>query len=585
MKINNNHTINLLKTILKRLAPPPNLTIHQWADRFRVLSKESSAEPGKWKTEVTPYMIEILETIADKKIKISTLMTSAQVGKSETLNNVFGYYAHLDPSPIIFIQPTVEMAQSYSRERIAPMIRDTPVLARIFENPRKRDSGNTVSKKSFPGGYVVFVGANSPSSLASRPIKIVLADEIDRFPVSAGKEGDPLELVEKRTTTFWDSKKIRVSTPTIQGISRIEKSYNESSMEVWCLPCPACGHLNELDFERIKWEDLNEVVMECEECGSYHDERAWKKEKQLNGKWVSKNPNIKDHRGFHLNEFASPWKTWNEIIDDYKQVKDDPERLITFWNTSLGLPFVINLNEIIDYEILYNRRENYKAEVPAGSDILTAGIDVQDNRIETEVVAWNQEGENWGIEYKIFPGNPELDDVWNDLKNYLAREFEGEDGTKKRLSLSFIDTGGHHTDRTYDFVNENIAELKVIGIKGRGGEGVSVHNGFRRTKCNKIDLLSLGVNALKDMTYASLKIDTPGPKYCHFPLDLSRGYGADYFKMLTSEVKEADGKTIVWKKIRDRNEALDIRNYARAAFEMVRYSIGQSPQEDERTFE
>lgn len=582
----NEHTIRLLNLILKRLAPPPNLTIQQWADCHRILSKESSAEPGKWRTETTPYMFEVLNAITDKKIKITTLMTSAQVGKSETLNNIFGYYAHLDPSPIILIQPTVEMAQSYSRERIAPMIRDTPVLAELFENPRKRDSGNTVSKKSFPGGYVVFVGANSPSSLASRPIKIVLADEIDRFPLSAGKEGDPLELVEKRTTTFWDSKKIRVSTPTIQGISRIEKSYNESSMEVWCLPCPSCGHLNELDFERIQWEGLDEVVLECEECYSLHNEREWKKQKQLNGKWIAKNPDVKDHRGFHLNEFASPWKTWGEIIEDYKKVKDDPERLITFWNTSLGLPYVINLNEIIDYELIYNRREEYNAEVPEGVEVLTGGIDVQDSRIEIEVVGWDKEGESWGIEYKVFPGNPALDDVWANLETYLNKEFQHEDGTKRKLALSFIDTGGHHTDRTYDFVNKNFSELKVIGIKGQGGVNVSVHNGFRRTKCNKIDLLSIGVNALKDMTYASLKVEEVGPKYCHFPLDLTKGYGMDYFKMLTAEVKEVKDKSIVWKKIRERNEALDMRNYSRAAFEMIRYSLYQhEEEEDERSFD
>lgn len=234
-------TIRLLSKIASIVAPPPKLTVSEWADKHRVLSKESSAEHGKWNTDRAPYQREIMDSINDPETDEVVVMSSAQVGKSEILNNIVGYHIYYDPSPMLFMQPTLEMAEAYSKDRIAAMIRDTPTLAKKVNDPKAKDGNNTILQKKFPGGHLTLVGANSPASLASRPVRIILADEVDRFPVSAGTEGDPLNLAQKRTKTFWNYKWISVSTPTIKGASRIESEYEESTMEQWCVSCPSCG--------------------------------------------------------------------------------------------------------------------------------------------------------------------------------------------------------------------------------------------------------------------------------------------------------------------------------------------------------
>ena len=244
----NKRTKQFFKELVKILQPPENLDIQEWADLYRILPKEGAAESGKWVTARTPYMIEIFKCMTDIETESITMMTGAQIGKTELLLNILGRYMHIDPCPILMVQPTVDDARAFSQERVAPMIRDTKVLRKIVIN-------DTVQQKSFYGGYVRFVGSNSPSGLASRPIRITLLDEVDRFPVSSGAEGSPVELAEKRTTTFINKKKIRTSTPTIANKSAIERLMNESTYEEWCLPCPHCNEHTSLEFENLKWEN------------------------------------------------------------------------------------------------------------------------------------------------------------------------------------------------------------------------------------------------------------------------------------------------------------------------------------------
>lgn len=215
-------TVELFAEVLSKLRPPPPLTVSQWADRYRVLSAESSAEPGRWHTEKAPYQRAIMDAIGDPHVRSVVVMSAAQIGKTDAfILNPLGYYMDYAPCPVMCMQPTLDMGQTLSKDRIAPMIRDTPRLTGLVDT-KSRYAGNTVMKKNFPGGHITIVGANSPSSLASRPIKVLLADEIDRYPKSAGTEGDPLDLAKKRQTTFWDYKTVMVSTPTIKGDSRIE---------------------------------------------------------------------------------------------------------------------------------------------------------------------------------------------------------------------------------------------------------------------------------------------------------------------------------------------------------------------------
>ena len=569
------HTKRLIENIVKEvLAPAEDLTVAEWADKYRILSRESAAEAGKWDTNRTPYMKEILMCISDIETKKITMMCSAQIGKTEMLLNVLGRYMHLDPCPILFVQPTVDDAKSFSKERVEPMIRDTTILKKLISKTNKREEG-TVQEKMFPGGYVRFVGANSPSGLASRPIRITLLDEIDRFPLSARKEGDPVKLAERRTNNFYDSKNIRVSTPTDDATSKIQLLYLASSQEEWCLPCPVCGEYQPLDFEQIKYLDLEEPELECKFCGHSSQEKEWKSKRQLNGKWIAKFPVEKEHRGFHLNALASPWVTWKEIVKEFLEVKDDDFQYRTFMNTVLGKTFSVNLEAAMDYEAIYETREDYGAELHDDVIILTAGVDVQDNRLEVEVVGWGYEYESYGIMYRDFPGDPGKEEVWQQLDTFLKKKFYFKNKKYLMIAATLIDSGGHHTGSVYKYVYKK-EKRGIYAIKGQGAWGVNILNGFRKTTkkgAPQINLLSLGVNALKDLTYSRLSI-LEGAGKCHFPKASTQGYGIDYFKGLTAEVKVKKstprGMKIAWEILDGRrNEPLDLRNYNTAAIELI----------------
>ena len=296
-------TLELFKRVADVLAPPPILKISEWADCYRRLSAESSAEPGRWSTDRTPFQREIMDCVTETNVEDIVIMSSSQVGKTEIILNIVAYFVDYDPSPMIVVQPTDTLAQAFSKDRLDTMIRDTPRLQKKISDAKSRDSNNTILHKKFPGGHITMIGANAPSNLASRPIRIVLCDEVDRYPVSAGKEGDVVNLVEKRTNNFWNRKKIKVSTPTIKGQSRIEQEYYSSSMGEWCVPCPCCGTYQPYAWGRIHFED---VTMECNHCYERFTKVEWSEGK---GKWIHAHPNSKK-RGFHLNELASPWRRW-----------------------------------------------------------------------------------------------------------------------------------------------------------------------------------------------------------------------------------------------------------------------------------
>jgi len=565
MKILGKHTIHLIENIVKdTLAPPEDLTIAEWADKYRVLSRESAAEAGKWETDRTPYMKAIFDCVTDSITKSITIMSSAQVGKTELLLNILGRYMHLDPCPILFVQPTVDDAKSFSKERVEPMLRDTKILKTLVDKVNKRETG-TVQEKMFPGGYVRFVGANSPSGLASRPIKITLLDEVDRFPLSAKKEGDPVKLAERRTNNFYDSKKIRVSTPTDDATSKIQLLYLAGSQEEWSLPCPYCGEYQALEFEQLKYQDLVEPEFECKFCG----------ESAAESEWIAKFPKEKENRSFHLNALASPWVSWKEIIAEYLNVKDDDFQYKTFINTVLGKTFTVNLDSAMDYEAIYETREDYGAELHDNVVILTAGVDVQDNRLEVEVVGWGYGYESYGIIYRDFPGDPGKEEVWLKLDAFLRKKFKYKNGKSLMIAATLIDSGGHHTGSVYKYVHKK-EKRGIYAIKGQGSWGVNILNGFRKTTKKgtpSINLLSLGVNALKDLTYSRLSI-LNGPGKCHFPKSSTQGYGIDYFKGLTAEVKVKKstprGMKIAWEILQGRrNEPLDLRNYATGAVELI----------------
>lgn len=561
-----NKTVSLFKKIVKILEPPPNLKVSEWADTYRRLSSESSAEPGQWRTDRAPYQRGIMDAVNDPNIETIVVMSSAQVGKSEILLNTLGYFIDYDPAPILFIQPTIDMAEDFSKNRVAPMLRDTPRLRGKVKDAKSKDSGNTLLLKQFSGGFVAIGGANSPAGLASRPIRILLADEVDRYPVSAGTEGDPLNLAAKRTTTFWNKKKIYVSTPTIKDASRIEAEYEDSTMEQYCYACPNCGELQPLTWGQIRFDD---VTMECKSCRERYGEFEWKTQPAV---WIAR----KEHqtkRGFHLNEFYSPWKRWEEIIEDFKDAKTKGPEVLKVWvNTALGETWE-EQGETADEDMLIKRRERYNDDLTNNVLVLTAGVDVQDDRLEIEVVGWGVDKESWGIEYKAFYGDPGQDAVWNQLDEYLSRQWKYADGSGLLISCTCIDSGGHFTTEVYKFCKAR-EHRRIFAIKGQGGPGIPLVGKATRTNRMKAALFSLGVDTGKELIMSRLKVEFEGPGYCHFPIEDTKGYDEGYFKGLTSEKRviryyKGRPRTEWIKKSGTRNEPLDLRNYATAALEIL----------------
>lgn len=585
MKMNSNQfkTISLFHNIAKTLAPPPKLLVSDWADTYRRLSPEASAEPGQWHTDRAEFQREIMNAVNDASIQDIILKFSAQVGKTEIILNICGYFMDYEPTSIMVIQPTIEMGQTFSKDRLAPMIRDTDVLKAKVKEPRTKDSENTILHKKFPGGHITIAGANSPSSLASRPIRILLCDEIDRYPVSAGSEGDPVKLGEKRTTTFWNRKKIKVSTPTIAGFSKIDKEFMLGTQEEWSVQCPCCGRFQPYEFKRILFET---VEMKCLYCEESFSERDWKSQSH---KWIAANPNVKRKRSFHLNELCSPWKHWEEIIEDFRNANDDlkktgsTEALKVFVNTSLGETWE-EKGDGADDEKLLKQRETYSAEIPDGVLLITAGVDVQDDRLEVEIAGWARGYESWGIYKKVINSDPQKEETWKELEELYDTEMYFKNGTGLMIAAMCIDTGGHHTNMVYKFVQDMAKKNKrIYGIKGYSNTpGIPLI--YKKTKVDiknsrgivvdHTDIYILGVDSGKEDIISRLKLTEPGPGYCHFPDNKERGYNQTYMKGITSEEKVTklvkNKLKIMWvKKSGIRNEPLDLRNYAYAAVEIL----------------
>ncbi len=578
-------TTKLFTKSLKTVASPPKLTVSRWADRYRKLSSENAAEPGQWRTDRAPYQREIMDSVTDPKIEKVVVMSSSQVGKSEIINNTIGCYIDIDPGPLLMIQPTIEIAQDYSKRRITPMITDTEVLAQKVADSKTRDLNNTILMKVFPGGFLAMGGANSPAGLASRPIRVLLCDEVDRYPDSAGGEGDPIALAEKRTITFWNRKKIFVSTPTDKNTSRIEAEYEIGTQEKWCVECPKCGKyhfivLRDIQFKYDKHEKNNkityvvhEVKWRCPSCLEEFDERTMKKQP---AEWISDNPTALENgvRSFWLNSFVSPWYSWKRIIQEFLESKNDPEKFKVFVNTVLGETWE-ERGEIEDESVLLERREEYPADLPEGVLILTLAADTQDDRLEYEVIGWGHGEESWGIEKGIIWGKPDDKSTWQQLDDKLNKIWNFADGTGLVIACACIDSGGHYTEEVYKYCGQRVNK-RVFAIKGEGGSGIPLVYKISRNNKYKLPLILLGVDSGKTTTMQRLKIKKQGPKYCHFPVQEERGYDQIYFKGMISEkqvIRKVKGQIVTsWENIAKdkRNEPLDLRVYNLAALSLLK---------------
>ena len=577
-----NTIADLARYTYSMFRPPVLQSVSEWADANRVLVSESSAEPGAWRTDRAPYQREIMDSFTQPGIWQIVIMASAQVGKSEIELNMMGCAIDNDPGPMLYIQPTDKVAEDYSKRRIQPMINACPTLREKVFKQKGRDSANTITMKTFPGGSLTIIGANSPADLSSKPVRYIFMDETDRFPASAGTEGDPQELAERRTETYRHYRKIiKTSTPTIKGRSKIETDYMNGTQEEWHTECPHCHSFNFIKFTDIKFDKeeyknergnvdyrVKRVDWQCPSCKELIPEHVVKRQP---AKWVSKNPKALDNgiRSFRLNAFMSPWSDWKDIVWKFLKAHKDPEKLQTFYNTILGETWEIHTNSGLD-EALYKRREHYDAEVPTGVLLLTMGVDTQDNRLEYEVVGWDRNGQSWGISRGIIPGRADAPGVWEEVDGLLDREWKLKNGMKMKILASFIDSGGHFTTDIYRECAKRQTK-RIWPIKGEGGEGKQYCRPMKKSAGkNEGVKFIIGVDDGKAGIMYEAGNPEPGPNYMHFPINYRAGYDMEFFRGLISEqmvMHRRNGRSVVgWEKIYERNEPLDCRNYARAAY-------------------
>lgn len=566
-------TDHLDDVIAQSLRPPPKLTVSEWADKYRQLSRESSAVSGQWSTSKAEYQRGMMDAVSDPRYETVVLMTCAQIGKTELVNNVIGYHIHQDPAPILVVHPTVEMANAWSKDRLSPAIRDTPVLTRLIADPKSRDSGNTVLHKSFTGGRVTASGANSPASLASRPCRLILMDEVDRFPLSAGSEGDPVGLAKRRSATYYNRKIVLVSTPTETGSSRIAAAYEESDQRKYFVPCPHCGEHQVLKWSNVKWNDNDPSSAHyvCDECGSVWTEldrsRAIRR-----GEWRATAEAKGKVAGFHLNGIYSPWTRLEDAVQDFLTSKSDPMRLRTFVNTFLGETFDSERGEQLDETDLINRAEDWDGDIPEEVLLITAGVDTQDDRLEVELIGWGRGEESYSLAYHTLYGDPSTAELWLRLDDVLKTPFIHPITGEMICRSACVDSGGHYTQQVYNYCRTRVGR-RIFAIKGVGGEGRPIVGRPSKSNIGKVNLFPVGVDTAKEVVMARLRIKEPGEGYCHFPT----GRSEEYYRMLTSEkrvVKYYKGRPKnEWVKTRTRNEALDCRVYGTAALSILNLNL------------
>ena len=573
------------------LRPPPQLTVSQWAEQHRVLGTRASSEPGPWRTSRTPYLREIMDTLsAVHPARRVVFMKGAQVGATEGGNCWLGYIMHHVPAPVLAVQPTVELAKRFSRQRIDPLVEETPALRQRVAPARARDSGNTQLSKEFPGGILVLTGANSAVGLRSMTARFLFLDEVDAYPGDVDGEGDPIALAEARARTFgWRRKIYLVSTPTIAGVSRIEREFAATDQRRYFLPCPACGHAQWLRFERLRWEwgSPQSAAYHCQDC-DHRIEEHHKTAMLAAGRWQPTAEARDPHAvGFHISALYSPvgWLSWEQIARDWEAAQGDARAIKTFKNTVLGETWQ-EPGEAPDWQRLYDRREQWApATVPQGGLFLTAGVDVQRDRLEASVWAWGVGKQSWLIDHRVISGNPYETAIWNELRALIDETWRHESGRQLGVSMTAIDSGdGMTTAEVYAFVRK-AGSARVVAVKGQDGQrqavGVAAKTEIRRngTRMGGLKVWPVGSSFLKAETYGWLKLDQPTEEsgdpfpagYVHLP---NHAAGEEYCKQLTAEqlvVRAGRNgfRKMEWVKTRERNEALDCRVYARAATAMM----------------
>ena len=513
----------------------------------------------------------MMDACSDPGIEEVVIKAGAQLGKSEAILNIIGYYIDNDPSPILCLQPTLDMAQAFSKDRVAAgLLSSTPCLRDKVKSPRARDSGNTTLHKIFPGGSLTLVGANSPSGLASRPIRLVLCDEVDRYPASAGSEGDPIQLARKRSATFWNRKIIMVSTPTNKGASRIDDAYELSDKRQYYVPCKHCNEFQTLSWTNVQWEEGKPETAGyiCFHCGVKWSE-ADRRQSVKSGEWRATAES--KVAGFWISGLYSPWTPIADAARDFVNVRKIPEQLRVWVNTYLAETWEDQGDSVDEYNLM-EHREDFGEALPSEIMFLTAGVDVQDNRLEVSIIGWGRDDESWVVSHEALYGDPSTPHLWANLDTSLFQTFQTYDGRTLPIRGAAVDSGGHYTNSVYQYCKKH-AGRRVFAIKGVGGEGRSIVSKPSKNNAARCQLFPIGVDTTKELLFARMKTNDIGPGYIHFNNKL----GQDYFMQLTAEkivTRYHRGfKKRVFQKVRARNEALDCFVYAIAAYVILGVNV------------
>lgn len=571
-------------TLRGSVRPDPVITVSEWADRYRILSTRLAAEAGPYRTKRTPYLKEIMDALSPMHpARRVVFMKSAQVGATEAGSNWLGYIIHWSPAPVMAVWPTVDTAKKNSQQRIGPLIEDSPVLAELVSPAKQKDSGNTVLAKSFPGGILVLTGANSGVGLRSMPARYLFLDEVDAYPGDVDDEGDPIALAANRTTSFGRSAKaFLVSTPTIHGSSRIEREYEMSDQRRYFVPCPHCGALQWLKFERLRWERgrPETVAYVCEHCDEEIEERH-KAEMLPAGEWQpTAEPKDPGAVGFHISALYSPlgWMSWEDIAREWEQAQGDNSKLKTFKNTRLGETWYES-GEQVEWERIYERRESWKpGTLPRGVTLLIGAVDVQASpaRLELHVWGFGEGIESWAIERRVFLGPADEPKTWIGIAEALEDTWLHASGVEMRLDLLAVDTGDQ-TTAVYAWISKQ-DQARVLAMKGKRGYEINApvatptnipFGGRRRA----VMLRSVTGDVFKAELYRFLALSRPTDEALNAGEGYPSGYvhipnymDAEWCRQLVAEhrVRNKAGR-FEWKMNHQANEALDCRIYARAA--------------------
>lgn len=568
---------------MRGLKPPSDLGLVAWADTYRKVAAKTSATPGQWRTSAQPVSFGPMDAITSPDTHTVSVMAGTQVVKTELDINVACYYVHQEPSPILFVQPTQGAAEAFSKERFAPTVEASPELRELIAPARSRDSDNTITHKSYPGGSLDFVGSNSPTDLASRPKRIIICDEIDKYPPSAGAEGDPLKLAEERASTYHAlgrAKFIRTCSPTEKGTSRIGREYAAGDQRHCFVECPECDHSQELSWASVHWEKDKSgghlpatAGIMCGECGTVWSEqqrqralaalehapgRGWKQMKafvcgeceqlQTPSIWDDEGRSLcfechvrspyNGHASFLISKLYSARHRLPDMVREFLEAKEDPELMRKFTNTCLAELWEPKNSEGLDGTGLISRQENYGPDdLPDETRCVTGFCDVQGDRLEVQAIAWGPDEESWPFLYEVISLDPAQPQAWKELDVLTTRTFTTKGGKTFRFAAFGIDTGGHHGAQVFSFCRTRRGR-RIFACKGVGGKRPIWNQTGKRDKNNDI-FFPVGVDTAKDAIYSRLKITPPDnpddrkPGYIHFPS--GGNFGPDYFEQLTVE--------------------------------------------------